>query len=381
MLGRLSVFRCLLAAIALAQTTIPPPSSDAVLARFRTDLEPAINNEIKQGHVPGLALGVVKDGRLIYAQGFGVQKIGEHSPISSRSLFHMASVTKTFVATAIMQLVEKGQIDLDAPLIRYLPDFRLADERYRVITIRQMLSHTSGIPDTDDYHWDKPEFDDGALDRFVRSLVRKKLDFRPGSKFSYSNTAYEILGDAIAAVSGATFEDYVQRNILTPLGMRDSTLLLRETNAQLLTSPHVLEHKKLVVSKVFPYNRAHAPSSTLYSNIEDMSRWAMANLNGGELDGQRILTRETLALMWRPVADAPNSKVGISWFTKESNGHRFVLHAGGDVGFESLLILAPDDGFGVIGMTNRGDDAGTPLNAMVNAAIRIMLGRDPFAKK
>ena len=375
--ARPAVLTWLLASIFLAQT---PPTSEAALARLRSDLEPAINNEIKQGHLPGLALGVVKSGRLIYAQGFGVTKIGETSPVTARSLFHMASVTKTFVATAVMQLVERGKIDLEAPLTRYVPYFRLADERYRAITIRQMLSHTSGIPDVNDYHWDKPEYDDGALERYVRSLVNKKLVFPPGTRFAYSNMAYEILGDVIAKVSGETFEDYVQHNILTPLGMRDSTLLLREANPQLLTSPHLLQRGKLVVSKVFPYNRAHAPSSTLYSNIEDMSHWAMANLNGGELDGRRILKRETLDTMWRPVIDAPTSKVGLSWFTKEDRGHRFVLHAGGDVGFESLLVLAPDDSFAVIGMINRGDDAATPLNGFVNAAVRIMLGRDPFSK-
>jgi CubicO group peptidase (beta-lactamase class C family) len=112
----------------------------------------------------------------------------------------------------------------------------------------------------------------------------------------------------------------------------------------------------------------------------------MANLNRGELDGRRILKRETIDMMWRPVVDAfavkeGVLKEGISWFSKEDGGHRFVLHAGGDVGFESLLVLAPDDSFAVIGMTNRGDDTGTPLNALVNAAIRIMLGRDPFPEK
>ncbi len=380
MAARPAVLTWLLASIVLAQTTPTPPTSEAVLARLRTDLEPAINSEIKQGHLPGLVIGVVKSGRLIYAQGFGVRKIGESSPTTSRSLFHMASVTKTFVATAVMQLVESGKIDLEAPLIRYLPYFRLADERYRAITIRQMLSHSSGIPDVDDYHWDKPEFDDGALERYVRSLATKKPIFAPGAKFGYSNPAYETLGDVIAKVSGESFEDYVQHNILTPLGMKDSTLLLREANPQLLTSPHLLQRGKLVVSKVFPYNRAHAPSSTLYSNIDDMSRWAIANLNGGELDGKRMLKRETLDTMWRPVIDAPTSRVGLSWFTKEDRGHRFVLCAGADVGFESLVVLAPDDAFAVIGMINRGDDSTTPLNGFVNAAIRIVLGRDPFPK-
>src|SRR5256884_8899316 len=363
----------ILAILTTAQTPDATSGTDPV-ARLSTELEPKIKAEIQQGHLPGFAIGVVRNGKLIFAKGFGVAKLGSNAPITSRSLFHMASVTKAFVATAVMQWVDKGKIDLDAPLIHYLPYFRLNDERYRTITIRQMLSHTSGIPDTVNYNWDKPEYDAGALERFVHSIADQKLVFAPGEKFAYSNTAYEILGDVIAKVSGESFEDYVQHNILTPLGMKDSTLLVREANPLLLTSPHVMEKDTVVVSKIFPYNRAHAPSSTLYSSIEDMSRWAIANLNHGELDGKRILKRETLDAMWRPVVDALSMKEGISWFTTEKQGHRFVLHSGGDVGFESLVLLAPEDGVAVVAMSNFAASDKTYLNDFVNAAMRIMLG-------
>ena len=363
---------CLLS-ITSAQTVSPTPPTDTAVTRLQAELEPKIKEEIQQGHLPGFAIGVVRDGKLIYAKGFGVAKLGGSASITSKSLFHMASVTKTFVATAILQLAENAKIDLDAPVTRYLPYFRLSDERYRAITIRQMLSHTSGIPDTVNYHWDKPEYDAGALERFVRSVSDEKLVFAPGEKFAYSNTAYEILGDVIAKVSGESFEDYVQHNILTPLGMKDSTLLVREASPQLLTSPHVMEKGQVVVSRVFPYNRAHAPSSTLYSSIEDMSRWAIANLNHGELNGRRILKQETAELMWRPVADALGMKEGISWFTTDLQGHHLVLHSGGDVGFESLLILAPDDSVAVIAMSNFAAPNKTYLNDFVSAALRIML--------
>ncbi len=365
---------CLLASITSAQTPGPTPSADDAVARLSAELEPKIKEEIQQGHLPGFSIGVVKNGKLIYAKGFGVAKLGATTPITSKSLFHMASVTKTFVATAVMQLSEKGKIDLDAPLVRYLPYFRLNDERYRAITIRQMLSHTSGIPDTVNYHWDKPEYDAGALERFVRSIADQKLVFAPGEKFAYSNTAYDILGDVIAKVSGESFEDYVQHNILTPLGMKDSTLLVREASPQLLTSPHVMENFHIVVSKIFPYNRPHSPSGTLYSSIEDMSRWAVANLNHGELNGRRILKQETAESMWRPVADALGMKEGISWFSTDVQGHHLVLHSGGDVGFESLLILAPDDSVAVVAMSNFEAPNNHDLNEFVNLALRIMLG-------
>jgi|GEM_PF-510533 len=371
-LAAISLLFGLLAINAIAQTPAPTAKADP-LVRLSNELEPKIKEEIQQGRLPGFAIGVIKNGKLIYAKGFGVAKLSGNTPITSKSLFHMASVTKTFVATAVMQLVEKGKLDLDAPLVRYLPYFHLDDERYKTITIRQMLSHTSGIPDTANYNWDKPEYDDGALERFVRSIAQQKLVFAPGEKFAYSNTAYEALGDVIAKVSGESFENYVQHHILTPLGMKDSTLFVREANPQLLTTPHVMENNQVVVSKIFPYNRAHAPSSTLYSSIEDMSRWAIAHLNHGELDGQRILKRETVDSMWRPVVDALSMKEGISWFTTEKQGHRFVLHSGGDVGFESLVMLAPDDEVAVVAMSNFAANDHDYVNKFVSGAMRIML--------
>jgi CubicO group peptidase (beta-lactamase class C family) len=369
---------CLLAGNICGQTPGASESPGADVTRLRLELEPKINDAISKGPLPGFAIGVVKNGKLIYAKGFGVAKLGTSTPVTSRSLFHMASVTKTFVATAVMQLVEQGKIDLDAPITKYLTYFKMDDERYRDIRVRQMLSHISGIPDTANYHWDQPEYDDGALERFVRSTANQKLIFSPGEKFAYSNTAYEILGDLISKVSGETFEDYVQHHILTPLGMKDSTLFVRQANASLLTSPHVEEGGKPVVSKVFPYNRAHAPSSTLYSNIDDMSRWAIANLNHGELDGRRILKRETAELMWQPVVMAFNMKEGISWFTKDLQGHLLVMHDGGDVGFQSRLLLAPDDSVAIIAMANYAA-ANKEYLQFATDALKIMLDLKPAA--
>src|SRR5205085_10165413 len=107
--------------------------------------------------------------------------------VTPETLFHLASVTKTFVATAILQLAERGRLDIDAPVVTYLSYFRLHDERYQDITIAQMLSHTSGMPDTEEYGWDRPEYDDGALERYVRSLGALSLIAAPGEKYAYSN--------------------------------------------------------------------------------------------------------------------------------------------------------------------------------------------------
>lgn len=342
--------------------------------RYTEQLEPVIKQLMQQSNMPGFAIAVVEDQKIVYAASFGVRNLASKQAVSTRSLFHMASITKPFVATSIMQLWEQGKIDLDAPLIKYLPYFRLADERYKLITLRQMLSHISGFPDVRDYEWDKPQYDDGALERYVRTLGNQSLIAEPGAKFQYSNMAFEVLGDVIAKVSGMSFEDYVKRNILEPLGMKNSTLLVKQADPQLLSSPHVQGAAYDVeVSKVFPYNRMHSPSSTLYSNVLDMSRWAMANLNRGELDGKRILKSSTYDLMWKP-AGAQFPEIGISWFLRKHREYAIINHSGGDVGFVSNLVLIPEKKLAVVMMSNY-DRA--PLRLFTNAALDVALGLKP----
>jgi CubicO group peptidase (beta-lactamase class C family) len=119
--------------------------------RYRNELEPLIEDFVHQQQISGFAIGVIQDDQLVYAHGFGVTNLAHnHDPVTPRSLFHMASITRTFVATSIMQLVEAGKIDLDAPVVQYLPHFHLADDRYQTITVRQMVPHTTGMPDVED---------------------------------------------------------------------------------------------------------------------------------------------------------------------------------------------------------------------------------------
>lgn len=343
--------------------------------RFKTQLQPIIEQVMQQRDIPGFAIAVVQNRKVVYASGFGVKNLeNKKEKVTPQSLFHMASITKPFVATSVMQLVEKGKVDLDAPVIKYLPYFRLNDERYAMVTVRQMLSHLSGMPDVRDYEWDKPQYDDGALERYVRSLTNQSLIAAPGTIFRYSNMAYEVLGDLIAKVSGMTFEDYVKKNILEPLEMKSSTLLVKQANPLLLTSPHVLDGSyETVVSKVFPYNRMHSPSSTLYSNVLDMARWAIANMNRGELDGKRILKDSTYDVMWKPAGDQWQ-RIGISWFLGKHREHQTISHSGGDTGFVSNLVLIPEQSIAVVMMSNF--DRAT-LRPITNAALDIALGLKP----
>ncbi len=362
-----------------ASVTSVRVAAQAPAERSRNELQPLIEDFVHQQQIPGFAIGVIQDDRLVYAHGFGVKNlVHNHDPVTPRSLFHMASITKTFVATSIMQLVEAGRINLDTPVVQYLPYFRIADDRYQTITVRQMVTHTSGMPDVGDNEWDKPQYDDGALERYVRSLSNQKLIFAPGTDFRYSNMAFEVLGDLIAKVSGESFDDYVQHHILTPLKMRDSTLLIKKTDPRLMTWGHERDKDGHVFpSKVYPYNRMHSPSSNLHSNVEDMARWALANLNHGELDGRRILNEQTYDIMWKPAHKLSDSDgVGISWFPGEYRGQATVSHGGGDTGYATFLVLLPEKKIAVVFMANC-DWAGKGRGQIAHAALDVALGLKP----
>jgi CubicO group peptidase (beta-lactamase class C family) len=333
--------------------------------------------------VPGLAAGVVQDNEIVLAQGLGVKRYGTPEPITGRSLFHMASVSKPFAATSLVQLLERGKVDLDAPVVTYLPYFKVKDERFDQLTLHQMLTHTSGMPDVDDYEWDKPRFDEGAVERYVRSLGAESLIHAPGEAFSYSNTAFEVLADVISKVAGQPFEDYVKEEILLPLRMHDSTFLRAQVPPELGVTPHITG-LTTTVSHVYPYNRRHAASSTLHSNALEMCNWMQANLNRGVFRGQRFLDTASYGdLLWEPQAPidaepidgkAPTRFVGLSWFLWEYKGHKAVGHGGADVGFRSRVVMLPDLNIGVAAMAN---NIPAPVEVVTEAALDIALGLEP----
>jgi CubicO group peptidase (beta-lactamase class C family) len=255
------------------------------------------------------------------------------------------------------------------------------DRRCPTLTIRQFLTHSSGMPDVDDYHWDEPEYDEGALERFVRSLIGRSLVSVPGARFIYSNMAFEVLGDLIAKVSGQSFADYVREHILLPLGMNDSSILIREVDPALLANGHVEEQDgKIRVTEHYAYNRRHGPSSCLYSNVVDMSKWAIANMNKGELEGRRILDASSYELLWEPAVlvgarDNIPRHVGLSWFLSSYAGYQTVSHGGRDIGYWTNLVMVPDAGVAVIVLSNYfGLDS--PVDQVTGLALDYALGSE-----
>jgi CubicO group peptidase (beta-lactamase class C family) len=301
-----------------------------------------LTETIDRLNIAGLTVAITRNDSVIYAGAFGYRNVETKERLTPHHIFHWASVSKTFVATAIMQLWEQKKINLDEKLTMYLPYFRQQDVFYKDITIRQMLNHTSGIGDVDNYEWDKPQYDSGALERFVRSTANDKMLFAPGTDMQYSNTAFETLGDVIAKVSGMSFETYVRKNILDPLEMNTTSFLYPEIPDSLRVSGHQWAGKP-VVSKHYPYNRMHGPSSTLNSNVLEMTHYAFAHLHRGAYKDKRILADATYDLLWTNSVDMEGkSEIGLAWWLGERNGVKMMSHSGGDTGFRSFFMLVPE---------------------------------------
>jgi CubicO group peptidase (beta-lactamase class C family) len=352
---------------------------------YEKELDTVLQEIMTCWDIPGLAVGLAQGDEIVYAKGFGVQSLETQTPVTLDSIFCTASVSKCFVATAVMQLAERRKIDLDAPLVGYLPYFQMDDERYRQIIIRQMLSHTSGIPDMEENEYDDflshPEGDDGAAERYVRGLKDDKLIANPGERFHYSNIAYNVLGDMIAKVSGKSFETYMQEQILIPSGMPDSTFLFADVPSDLLAVPH-LRSPEMKVNPVYPYHRADAPASFLHSTVLDMCHWGIACLNQGSYLGGSILSPASYDLMWKPVADRgypPPSmyeEMGFGWTLGHYKDVRTVSHGGMGFGWTDFLLILPEKNCAAVLLCNEESFSRTRI---IRALADALLDQKPQA--
>ena len=354
-------------------------------ARVEECLWPLVEAFLGSHEVAGLAVAVVREGEVV-SRGFGLRDLRSGAPVTPETMFHLASVSKPFVATAIVSLATaRGAggpvLDLDAPIVEWVPEFTLADGRAAEVTARGLLSHSSGLPDVSDYGWHDPQLGDDALSDFARSVSDWRLRTDPGSAFSYSNAGFELLGLVLARVTGTTFEEAVTQLVLTPLGMRTSTFLRGEVPEHLAASPHV-GMPLSVPEGAYPYTRRHAPSSTLHSNLVEMCRWMVAHVEPTEVgaadDGQGARLDPGLRdLMWRPVVpvgDPPwEQAAGLGWAVGRYGGHRALSHSGADPGFGSKLVLVPERRTGVVVLANSNT---VPTGAIAAAALDIVLA-DP----
>src|SRR6266508_5855268 len=301
--------------------------------------------------IPGVAVGVWADGRETYAC-HGVTSIDNPLPVDPDTLYVLGSVTKTFTATTLMRLVAEGRVELDAPVRRYVPELRLADERAAAqITVLNLLNHTSGL----DWGFtsDTGEGDD-ALAGYVAKLAELKQLAPPGIRASYSQAGYNLVGRIVEKVTGLTYERAVASLLFEPLGLSHSFF----ARDDIMTRRFAVGHNRgedgtLSIARLWRGPRCRNPGGGLASSAADQLRWARFHLGDGRAEsGERVLPAEVLQRMQRPTValrgSALGDAIGIGWFLREVDGVATVGHGGSASGQFAELLTVPERNFAVV---------------------------------
>jgi CubicO group peptidase (beta-lactamase class C family) len=301
-----------------------------------------VRGEMKKQSIPGLSLAVVRDGQVLKAQGYGLANVELDVPATARTVYQSGSLGKQFTATAVMTLVEEGKVGLDDHITRYFPG---APAAWKDITVRHLLTHTSGIPRGDDKLDRRKDYTEDELVKFAASLP---LDFATGEKWKYSNTGYALLGVLIHKASGKFYGDLLHEKVFAPLHM-DTTRIISEADIV----PNRAAGYRLVKGAlknqewVSPSLNTTADGS-LYLTVLDLVKWDAA------LYTEQLLKRSSLDAMWTPVRlkDGTTHPYGFGWAVGRDHGHRVVEHGGAWQGFTSYIARYVDDRLTVIVLTN-----------------------------
>ena len=244
---------------------------------------------------------IVAGDRIVHTAAMGVVDAAGR-PVTPDTPFTLASVSKAFTATAVMQLVEAGLVELDAPVQRYVPWFRVANEPASArITIAQLLHHASGLPTAPVTNDDQ---DGGALERGVRAPASEQLLFDPGTGYHYTNADYDVLGFVVQAVSGTAFDRYVEEHIFAPLGMTHSHVLPANALADGASEGFYRWFGLLTMPTRVPQPRSEGPAAMMYSSANDMGRWIIANLNGDLASAAPIISAAGMDTLHAPVTES-----------------------------------------------------------------------------
>lgn len=367
----LQTIACLLAGLAmLAAVTRPNTAAPAPAPLDVERIDAFVSAQIERHGLPGLALAVVDGDRVALLKGYGTADPSGR-PVTPQTPFLLASVSKPLTASAVMQLVETGQVELDAPLRRYAPEFQMADPQAAdQITVRHLLLHTSGLPVT---ACDTRK-DAVTLAEYVAELHTVALDAPPGTHYSYCSGNYNLLGRLIETVSGQSFGEYMQQHVFTPLDMRHS--FTSEVDAQ---QDGLAQGYQWVFGLLVPvhyrYNPSQLPSGYMISSAEDMSHFLIAQMNEGRYAGNSLLSASSIAAMQEPgIKRGESGEYGFGWFIAPFGDVEAVWHDGVNETYHTLLLMEPEtrrgavllfNAFGIVAYENAYQELETGIARML----------------
>ncbi|HJQ19707.1 MAG TPA: serine hydrolase [Gemmatimonadaceae bacterium] len=318
---------------------------------------------VREWRAPGLAFAVVKDGRVVFAKGYGVRELGGAAPVDTQTLFAIGSTTKAMTAMALAMLVDEGKVKWDDPVAKYLPDFQLNDPYVtREVTVRDLLTHRAGLPNAD-FLWYGTDL---SIDEIVRRMRMVRPAYSLRSSFIYQNVMYAVAGRVVAAASGMPWAQFLRTRIFTPLGMtRTVTSLAEASRSTNVAAPHfIVDDTVRVISNAAV--DAVAPAGAIWSSIADMAKWTRFILDSGRVDGHALVKASTFAELVKPQAMVPASEFyptarlthphwqtyGFGWFQQDYDGRKLDFHTGSIDGMVAIVGVLLDERVGVYVLSN-----------------------------
>ena len=302
---------------------------------------------MKHHPIPGVSLLVVKDGQPIKSAAYGMANLELQVPVKPETVFEIGSVSKQFTAAGIMLLVQDGKISVDDKISQYLKG---TPEAWKDITIRHCLTHTSGIKNytgLDGFELTKHL----PVDQFIKRMSEEPMDFKPGEKWKYCNTGFNLLGHIIESVSGKKYWDYMNERIFHPLGMTHTVNRFPGTVIPNRASGYETNRAGKYINRDYDLTDIFS-AGEIVSTVGDLAKWDAA------LDTDQLLNADTKKAIWTPVKlnDGSTHEYGFGWFLNPLKGHKNIGHSGSTSGFSASNQRFPDDGLVVILLTNSGED-------------------------
>lgn len=356
-------------AFAVVAAALLPPAFAAEPIGAST-IDQTVARAMKTFDVPGIAVAIVKDDKVIYSKGMGVASLDTRRKVDAHTLFGIASNTKAFVAASLAMLVEEKKINWSDKVTDFIPEFKMYDPYVTAeFTIEDLLTHRSGLGLG---AGDLMQFPDGG--DFTRADVIRNLRFlKPvssfRSKYDYDNQLYIVAGEVVARVSGMSWEDFVEKRIMAPLGMNESAASRRRApKGSQIAMPHAAIDGGAVRQIDSEIGEIADAAGGIVSNLDDMTKWMRVQLNGGVYgQGKHLFSAQSQAAMWSPhtILPVPSKTAyntlfaayGLGWFLTDANGYKMVSHTGGLTGMVTQVILIPKLKLGIVVLTNqqRGD--------------------------
>ncbi len=361
MMRRLNIVFALVLLLAAATAARAQQKSDW------SSLDHFIRSSMKSWKVPGAAVAIVHGQSVVYMKGFGVRDIRTGEPVTPDTLFDIGSCTKAFTSAAIAMLVDEGKMRWDARVRDYVPFFHLYDplaDEY--VTIRDLLTHRTGVPGTDLLWYGAPY----TREEIVRRMRYAKPDAGFRTRFQYQNVMFVVAGYAVGQVTGGTWDQFVERRIFDPLGMTESdTSAIQAQRSPNFATPHFQKPDGSVTAIPWRNIDDAGPAGSINSSVRDMAKWITFQLNDGVYDGKRLISAKNMQEMHTPQMVIgpggelpqiffPDSKLltyGLGWFIEDYRGHELILHPGDIDGFSAMVVLIPDLDTGYVVLVNLGN--------------------------